>query len=83
MSLDAYYNSGMMDTFHDLWVDEQEMKVFKEKGGGFFDLPQKKTCRHPEHRPPSHIHIPQGKGYRHVCPGCGNVVDIIPQQVTL
>lgn len=24
MSLDAYYNSGMMDTFHDPWVDEQE-----------------------------------------------------------
>lgn len=55
----------------------------KDIKGGFFPLPKDKTCRNPEHQPPSHIHIPQGEGYRHVCPGCGNVIDIIPQQVTL
>jgi hypothetical protein len=53
------------------------------KKGGFFPLPKSEQCRHPEHKPPTHIHIPQGQGYRHICPGCGNVVDIIPPQVTL
>lgn len=51
--------------------------------GGFFDLPKKTNCKHPEHDPPKHLHIPQGKGYRHVCPSCGNTVDLIPPQTTL
>lgn len=54
-----------------------------EKRGGFFDLPKEKTCKHPEHKPPMHIYIPQGKGYRHVCPACGDESVIIPQQIYL
>ena len=50
---------------------------------GFFDLPQKRGCSHPSHNPPTHIVIPQGKGYRHVCPQCGHRVDIVPPQVTM
>ena len=51
--------------------------------GGFFDLPkQSKRCSDPSHNPPTHIHIPQGKGYRHVCPTCGNVITLIPPQIS-
>lgn len=62
--------------------DEYRRLFHEEKKSGFFDLPKNKTCRHPEHEPPSHICIPQGKGFRHVCPGCGRIVDIIPPQIT-
>jgi hypothetical protein len=50
--------------------------------GGFFTLPKEKVCHHPEHDPPMHLVIPQGKGYRHICPGCGFTQDIIPPQTT-
>lgn len=33
-------------------------------------------CKHPNHQPPSHLVIPAGKKYRHVCPGCGREVVI-------
>lgn len=55
----------------------------KEKQSGFFDLPkQSKVCKDPSHEPPMHLHIPQGKGYRHVCPSCGKVTTIIPPQIS-
>lgn len=50
---------------------------------GIFDLPTDKTCRHPEHNPPTGICIPQGKGYKHVCPGCGESRVLIPVQFSL
>lgn len=54
-----------------------------EKKGGFFDLPKgEKKCNHPGHQPPSHICIPQGKGYRHVCPACGVETVLIPPQIS-
>lgn len=34
--------------------------------GNFFDLPQDQTCRHPEHFAPTHLYIPQGKGWHHL-----------------
>lgn len=57
-------------------------KTEKDEKGNFFDLPKAIKCNHPEHNPPSHIYIPQGKGYRHVCPGCKKAVDLIPPQIT-
>lgn len=54
-----------------------------EKQGGFFDLPKDTKCKDKSHEPPTHIHIPQGKGYRHVCPSCGKVTDLIPPQISL
>lgn len=30
----------------------------------------KSTCRHPAHYPPSNLHIPSGKAFRHICPEC-------------
>lgn len=53
-----------------------------EKQGGFFDLPKDTRCKDKSHEPPTHIHIPQGKGYRHVCPSCGKVTDLIPPQIS-
>ena len=49
----------------------------------FFDLPSDKTCIHPEHDPPTGLYIPPGKGYRHVCPACKTVKDVIPPQYSL
>lgn len=49
----------------------------------FFDLPSDKTCIHPEHEPPTGLYIPPGKGYRHVCPACKTVKDVIPPQYSL
>lgn len=79
---DQIRNAGLMETLHDNWIDEQELKRFKAKGGGFFDLPSKKYCGHPEHEPPKLLHIPQGKGYRHICPQCGYSIDLIPPQIS-
>lgn len=38
---------------------------------GFEDAPCEHICGHPSHNPPTHLVIPQGKIYNHVCPGCG------------
>lgn len=54
-----------------------------QKKSGFFDLPKKKTCNHPEHNPPTHLHIPQGQGYIHICPGCKKEKVIVPPQFSL
>lgn len=35
-------------------------------------------CQHPEHNPPTHLYIPAGKRYRHICPGCGQEAIINP-----
>lgn len=55
----------------------------RKKEGGFFDLPKDKTCIDKEHNPPRHMVIPQGQGYKHVCPSCGEVQIVIPPQITL
>jgi hypothetical protein len=59
-------------------------KIMGDKKSGFFDLEIEKTnqCKHPEHFPPTMIHIPQGKGFRHICPKCGHETVIIPQQIS-
>jgi len=49
---------------------------------GFFDLDEIPKCKHPEHEPPKFLHIPDGKGYKHVCPKCGKVTTIIPPQIS-
>lgn len=53
------------------------------KKSGFFDLSKTEFCKHPEHNPPTHIHIPQGQGYRHICPNCGKETILIPPQISL
>jgi hypothetical protein len=65
------------------WDGEIPKGMFNkiETKGGFFDLPKMETCNHPEHTPPKHLHIPQGKGYKHICPSCGKETIIIPPQI--
>jgi hypothetical protein len=46
------------------------------KKGGFFDLPKTDVCRDPSHNPPSHLYVPPGKGYNHICPSCGKASTI-------
>lgn len=55
----------------------------KKPKSGFFDIPKNETCKDREHNPPSHIVIPHGQGYNHVCPSCGLEIKIIPQQVSV
>lgn len=56
--------------------------VLSQKSG-LFPLPKVNTCQHPQHNVPMHLYIPTGHGYRHVCPGCGNVITVVPKQITL
>jgi len=72
----------MAITNYDALIGGIEQRKKMTQKGGFFDLPKQDTCLDREHEPPKHLCIPQGKGYRHVCPGCGKTIDIIPQQVT-
>jgi hypothetical protein len=56
-------------------VPEQPIRLhsnLKEKESGFFDLPSRQLpCRDQGHAFPTHLYIPPGKGYRHICPACG------------
>lgn len=55
----------------------------KEQKSGYFELPQHMTCRDPQHEPPTHILIPNGMGYRHVCPQCGRETILTPSETGL
>ena len=50
-----------------------KVKTEKFYKPGFFNLPHFFPCQHPEHSPPSMLHVPNGQGYRHICPKCGNI----------
>lgn len=55
------------------------------KRGGFEDDPEPKAggyCNHPEHVPPTHLYVPAGKRYRHICPACGQETVIRPTSLT-
>jgi hypothetical protein len=49
----------------------------------FIDRNMIKGCNHPEHAPPSHIHVPEDKVYIHECPQCGNVTRMISPNIVL
>lgn len=52
-----------------------------EEKSHFEDLEDSKKCNHPEHKPPTHLFIPQGKKYIHICPGCKNRIELTPLQI--
>lgn len=65
------------------------MNLVKEnkdkKQSGFFpltDIGSKEVCTDENHNPPMFIHIPYGQGYRHICPTCGEVTELISPQIT-
>lgn len=49
----------------------------------FIDLPKVEGCKDLAHEPPTHLCIPQGKCYIHVCPRCGAEKILMPPQVSL
>ena len=53
----------------------------EQRKSGFEDIPVQERCMHPQHDPPMHMVIPQGKRYRHICPGCGRELLIQPPQI--
>lgn len=58
------------------WIQES---IFTEKSG-FVDIEQKENCLDSEHSPPTHLYIPYGKKYIHVCPKCGNRIELHSSQ---
>lgn len=63
---------------------DQFLKQFgPKKKSRFVDIEKIDRCRHPSHNPPSHLHIPFGKKYIHVCDGCGQETILMPPQITL
>ncbi len=42
-----------------------------------------KWCRDIEHNPPTHLHIPHGKEYVHVCPRCRKTTVLKSQEWSL
>lgn len=56
-------------------------KWAQKKKSGFEDDPAPARCPDREHEPPSHMVIPQGKIYRHICPNCGRETVLRPSQV--
>ena len=75
---------NMVNVVIDPPLEEPELTQFRETArdrgkalrealrGGFEDDPQTfKMCTNPSHNPPTHLYIPYGKVYRHICPGCG------------
>jgi hypothetical protein len=60
---------------------QQEQPIFpiQKEESHFEDIEESKTCSHIEHKPPMHLHIPQGKRYVHICPACRERTIIQPQ----
>ncbi len=53
------------------------------KQGGFEPIPGfVEPCLDPSHKPPTHLVIPRGQQYRHVCPTCGAEVVMRGSTVT-
>jgi hypothetical protein len=61
----------------------QEAVALRPRTSGFFDLPMQTMCNDPEHNVPSHLYVPAGQGYRHICPRCGYMQTIVNAPVTM
>jgi hypothetical protein len=55
-----------------------------ERKSGFFPDPfYERPCLDPSHNAPTHLSIPPGQIYIHVCPSCGYSITLRPSCVTL
>ncbi len=54
----------------------------KREVSRFEPLEDSFPCVDPGHNPPSHMVIPYGQKYIHVCPACGKKQTIVPIQVS-
>ena len=55
----------------------------KKEHSGFVNIEQIHSCFSSEHYPPTHLHIPYGKKYIHICPDCGNRSELNSSQARL
>ena len=56
----------------------------KSQMSGFKPIPKlERPCSNPSHNPPSHLCIPQGQQYEHVCPSCGQSIILHAPQFSL
>lgn len=54
------------------------MNIYEEDKSGFFPIEVwESPCSDPGHNFPTHLHIPIGMGYKHVCPSCGKTQTVI------
>lgn len=58
-----------------------DIPMNRKPQSGFFDFPKQNVCNDLEHNPPMYLCIPQGQGYRHVCPSCGKVSTLMSPQI--
>lgn len=58
------------------------MSPTKDEKSHFEDDPLNQFCMDKSHNPPSHLYIPQGKRYVHVCPACGTRMVIRPINIS-
>lgn len=74
-----------MKTLNRLFNIAKGTRTLKQnKQSGFEDAPDTiSPCRHPNHNPPSHLLIPPGKQYRHICPLCRVETVITSNEPTL
>lgn len=80
----------MSDNMSDNYLDWQQTQQKRQEAAnehdrqsGFFKLPERqKPCLDMAHNPPSHLYIPPGHGYRHICPSCGRMAILISPDVT-
>ena len=74
--------AGSPETFPDFAIPFNPL-VAMRKPSGLEDIPAisawfPDVCQDAEHQPPSMIHVPEGKRYRHNCPKCGTTQYIYP-----
>lgn len=72
------WNQQNIKSLHD------KLRLYQpESKPGFFPLPIDSYCSHPEHNVPSHLYVPAGQGYRHICPQCGYQQTVVNTPVTM
>lgn len=61
-------------------INKNGLFELPKQQSGMFELTKQEVCLDPSHNPPTHMVIPYGYGYRHVCPRC-NKVQIIQDRI--
>ena len=72
------------DTIAESSIKRKLVELLKEKKKSGFQNAENTftTCKDTNHFAPSHIFIPDGKKYVHVCPSCGKEQTLVSPQVS-
>lgn len=63
-------------------TDLEKIMEKPKKQSYFITLPKEDRCTDPSHNPPTHMVIPQGQIYVHVCPSCQRESSIMSPQIS-